>query len=182
MEAPPGDTLPGSPGEKIVKLIRRGRLGADEGEKDLKALDARIAEREQKLAALGKVIELPPLDLLKKQMAEIYDPRDEPKTYEERRLVLEGLQDLRLDYYDGVLEITGKVPVVAASSQKNCHRGLRADSETQRQQGHNGKAATFRQRSHAIADVLNQPCQCASYIAGLDDGCVEKFRSDAPPA
>jgi hypothetical protein len=124
--------------ENIVKLIRRGRLDADEGERDLKALDTQIAERERRLSAFGKVIELPPEGQLEKQMAKIYDPRNEPQTYQERRLVLEGLRDLRMNYYKGDLEITGSVPVAAAKSadvgrsrQKNCHSSLGSDAQGQ---------------------------------------------------
>ena len=54
-------------------------------------------------------------------MATIYDSRNEPRSYEQRRLVLEGLRDLRMNYYDGELEIIGFLPVPAASfREKNC--------------------------------------------------------------
>jgi hypothetical protein len=53
----------------------------------------------------------------------------EPKTYERKRSILEGILDLRMNYYDGDLEIEGKVPAPAAdtstgSGKKKCNTGL----------------------------------------------------------
>ena len=87
-------------------------------------------------------------------MAKIYDPRNEPQTYQERRLVLECIRDLRMSYYDGDLEITGQVPVPAPSSQKNCHRGLRSDAERQRDDRQRGERAIVEHRPHGVAQVL----------------------------
>src|SRR5262249_4597842 len=60
-------------------------------------------------------------------IAKIFDPRNEPRTYEERRLVLEGLRDLRMNYYDGTLDITGFVPV--PSTPKNRQGRVSANAE-----------------------------------------------------
>jgi hypothetical protein len=55
--------------------------------------------------------------------------------------VLEKLVDLKLYYYDGELEIEGKVSVPEAvdgsdSNRKNCNTSLGADAESQRQDRH----------------------------------------------
>jgi uncharacterized protein with von Willebrand factor type A (vWA) domain len=121
--------------ENIIKLVKAGRIRFEDGEADLKSLDAQIAEQERQLSAQGKVIELAPVEQLKQQMAKIYNPLNEPQTYEERRHVLEGLRDLKMSYCDGDLEISGQVPVVAApsSGEKNCYKRFPADADRKQQ-------------------------------------------------
>jgi hypothetical protein len=43
------------------------------------------------------------------------DHGSEPKTYERRRSILEGIIDLRMNCHDGDLEIEGKVPMPASA-------------------------------------------------------------------
>ena len=88
-------------------------------------------------------------------MAKIYDPRNEPQTYQERRLVLEGLRDLRMNYYMGDLEITGSVPVAAApsSSEKNCHSSLYPHAERNRRYRDRGENAGLPQHQQSEVSV-----------------------------
>jgi hypothetical protein len=56
----------------------------------------RIAEITQELLALGRIRPLPTLAQAKAGLNEILDLRDEPKTYEERRPILDMIIDLHL--------------------------------------------------------------------------------------
>jgi hypothetical protein len=49
----------------------------------------------------------------------------EPEGYEARRLVLEGLLDLRVSLDGEEVTITGKLPVPAATGEKNCVNRIR---------------------------------------------------------
>ncbi len=68
-------------------------------------------EIEGELQSAGKVSALPPLKQAETAVRQIGDPRKEPTSYEERRSIPEGIVDLRMNYCDGGLEITGPVPV-----------------------------------------------------------------------
>jgi hypothetical protein len=57
-----------------------------------------IAGITQELLALGRIRPLPTLAQAKAGLYEILDLRDEPKTYEERRLILDVIIDLHLGY------------------------------------------------------------------------------------
>jgi hypothetical protein len=97
------------------------------GKSDIRACGERIRQIERELAAAGRVVSLPPLHAAAAALREI-TAGSEPKTYERRRSILEGILDLRMNYYDGDLEITGKVPVPGAeasadSGKKKCNSG-----------------------------------------------------------
>ena len=71
---------------------------------------------------------LPPLRAAEATLREITSG-SEPKTYECRCSILEGILDLRMTYYDGDLEIEGKMPMPDVSTstgagKKKCNRGL----------------------------------------------------------
>jgi hypothetical protein len=105
------------------------------GKADIRAAEERIRQIEQELAAAGRVVSLSPLRAAEASLREITSG-SEPKTYERRRAILEGILDLRMTYYDGDLEISGKVPVPGVeastgSGEKKCNRGLRANAERQ---------------------------------------------------
>ena len=80
------------------------------------------------------MVSLPPLHAAEAALREI-TTGPEPKTYERKRDILEGILDLRLNYFDGDLEIEGKIPVPGAadastgSGKKKCNRGLDAHSQ-----------------------------------------------------
>jgi hypothetical protein len=102
-----------------------------EGKADIRACERRIRQIEAELAAAGRVVSLPPLRAAEAALREI-TTGPEPTTYERRRNILEGILDLRTTYYDGELEIEGKVPVPDAeistgSGQKKCNSGVGAD-------------------------------------------------------
>lgn len=68
-----------------------------------------LATLESSLRIAAKVVNFPPLDVLEEHLRTITE--NEAETYDERRNILEGLLDLRMEYLDGVVTITGQVPV-----------------------------------------------------------------------
>ena len=109
-------------------MIQDNLLPYAKGKADIRAAEERIRQIEQELAAAGRVVSLPPLHAAQAALREI-TAGSEPKTYERRRSVLEGILDLRMTYYNRDLTIEGKIPVPDASastgsSQKKCNRGL----------------------------------------------------------
>ena len=114
-------------------MMQDNLLPYAKGKADIRSCEERIRQIEQELTAAGRVISLPPRHAAEAALREI-TMGPEPKTYERRRSILEGILDLRINYYDGDLEITGKVPVPDAaastdSGKKKCNRGLGADAE-----------------------------------------------------
>ena len=117
--------------QRLVDMAEAGVITVADSAAKLKPIRQRIGEIAEELRAAGKVIEMPTLAAAKATLREITEGA-EPETYEERRLVLEGLIDLRMKYLDGDLEIEGKVPVAAAvestgSGKKNCYRRVDAN-------------------------------------------------------
>jgi len=88
---------------------------------------------EDELRTAGRVVALPSERQAEAALRKIADPRSEPQTFADRRSVLEAIQDLRMEYYDGELTIEGKVPVPLPATQDdkkiNCNSGLGADPE-----------------------------------------------------
>jgi hypothetical protein len=62
----------------------------------------------------GRVIQLPTLVQAEAAVAEIVSG-SEPSTFEERRHVLEGIQDLKMFYDQGFMEIHWKIPALRKS-------------------------------------------------------------------
>jgi hypothetical protein len=84
------------------------------------ALRKKIAALEIEARAMRRVIEIAPADAIERACRALASG-PEPEGYEARRLVLDGLLDLRVSA-DGT--ITGKLPVPAA--EKNCKDRLAA--------------------------------------------------------
>jgi hypothetical protein len=89
----------------------------------------------------------------------VADPRNEPTSYEHRRAVLEGIIDLRMNYYDGDLEITGAIPVPAPNAsagggKKNRDSGFGADSQGERRHGERSEGLFSGEGTQAVAEVL----------------------------
>lgn len=121
--------------ETTRAMMQDNQIVYGKGKADIRAAEERIRQIEQELAAAGRVVSLPPLRTAEAAMREITSGA-EPKTYERRRDILEGILGLRMEYLDGDLEITGKVPVPDAASsstgsEKKCNRGVSAHSERQ---------------------------------------------------
>ncbi len=122
------------------RMMRDSAIAYADGLTAIRQDEARIRQIETELGSGGRVVSLPPLRAVEATVREI-TTGPEPKTYERKRDILEGILDLRLNYFDGDLEITGKIPMPEAAassggSQKNRHRRVRADSEGERQHGH----------------------------------------------
>jgi DNA invertase Pin-like site-specific DNA recombinase len=82
----------------------------DEQRAKRRELRATIAGLEAQLRTANRVVNLPPLSALEAHVRRITTGA-EPETYDERRDILEGLDNLRMDYADGDLKITGEVAV-----------------------------------------------------------------------
>jgi DNA invertase Pin-like site-specific DNA recombinase len=97
---------------------------ADEKEK-LDDLKRRIAQLDAEISAIQPVLEMPDETKLAAFLNEVYDAEAEPETFEERRDILDGLEDLEIVEDGGVLTITGKVPVgLPPAGVRNCDSSL----------------------------------------------------------
>jgi hypothetical protein len=119
--------------EKTQMMVRSSAIDEQKGIALIKTDQQRIAEIKAELRSAGSVVTLPPLQAVEAAMRHIAEG-PEPETYEERRPILEKLVDLKLHYYDGELEIEGKVPVAesaegSGSNRKNCNSSLDADPQ-----------------------------------------------------
>jgi hypothetical protein len=100
--------------------------GQKEIEQDLRP---RVAKIREELRMAGRVFRLPSLHEAEATLREITDG-PEPETYQGRRNILEGINELRMTYLEGELEISGKVPIrtesaeSTASGQKKCNLRL----------------------------------------------------------
>src|SRR5262249_40413911 len=103
----------------------------DELQKDRNVVRSEIALLEVEIRSVGRVVNLPTIHQLEASVQRITNG-PEPKTYDERRDVLEGLQDFRVEFNSrtGWATITGKVPV-GSESGKNCEPAVDPNSERQ---------------------------------------------------
>jgi site-specific DNA recombinase len=112
------------------QMMRDSAIDYAEGLTAIRQDETRIRQIEEELRAAGSVVSLPPLHVAEAAVREIVTG-PEPKTYERKRDILEGILDLRLNYFDGDLEITGKVPMPAvalpADGKKNRYSGQYCD-------------------------------------------------------
>ena len=114
--------------ERTQRMVRMGAMDEDKGITDILADKQRIAEIQGELRAAGSVLTLPPLYAVEAAMRRIAEG-PEPQTFAERRPVLEKIVDLKLRYFDGALDIEGKVPVPEpvqglGSNRRNCNSSL----------------------------------------------------------
>jgi len=131
------------------------------------------------------VVSLPPLHAAQAALREITSG-PEPTTYEHRRSILEGIIDLRMNYYDGDLEIRGKIPVpdaktVSPSTKKNWYSRIGANSQCQGQPGGDGEPRISPQSSQGIQPVVcvhgNPPrCIYSRRFAGFDQAYYTTLR------
>jgi DNA invertase Pin-like site-specific DNA recombinase len=101
--------------ERVAMMMEDGTIPYGEGRAKVTAIRARISAIAEELRRAGAVVDLPPLHAARAAVREIASG-PEPTEYAERRNVLEGILDLHVTYYDGDLEIEGRVPVGAAAS------------------------------------------------------------------
>lgn len=113
--------------ETTIRMMKDGLIEYAEGKAEIQALRARLVKLDADIDRASNRIALPPQKVIEGYLAEITSG-PVPATYETRRPVLEGLGDLRVEYYEGEATITGTVPVRPAKSVtsdgKNPYRSL----------------------------------------------------------
>jgi len=109
----------------IIQRCDQGHGSFAEEKGKLDGLKRQITQLQADITAIQPVLEMPEEHKLAAWLNEIYDPKDEPQTFEERRDILEGLEDLYIVNDDGMLTITGKVPVgLPPAEVSNCDSSL----------------------------------------------------------
>jgi site-specific DNA recombinase len=109
------------------QMMRDSAIAYAEGLNAIRQDETRIRQIEEELSTAGRVVSLPPLRAAQTALREITQG-PEPETYDERRPILEGILDLRMNYYNGDLEITGRVPMpdaASSGSRKNGYSNLK---------------------------------------------------------
>ena len=111
--------------ERTQRMVRMGAMDEDKGITDILTDKQRITEIQGELRAAGSVLTLPPLYAVEAAMRRIAEG-PEPQTFAERRPVLEKVVDLKVRYFEGTLNIEGKVPVPepvqgSGSNRRNCN-------------------------------------------------------------
>ena len=95
-------------------MIRDGILEYDDGAASIKTDKQRLDQIDGELRRVGRVIQLPTLAQAEAAVAEIVSG-SEPSTFEERRHVLDGIQDLKMFCDQDFVEIHGKIPALRKS-------------------------------------------------------------------
>jgi hypothetical protein len=142
------------------QMMRDSAIDYADGLAGIRQDEKRVRQIEEELAAAGRVVSLPPLRAAEAAMREI-TTGPEPKRYERRRNILEGILDLRMTYFDDDLQIEGKVPVPdaetsAGSGKKKCNTGIRADAQGQRKHRRGGEPGTAQEHTSGIPHVVVQ--------------------------
>jgi DNA invertase Pin-like site-specific DNA recombinase len=121
---------------RVKEMTERRMYSLKIGEEKSRAIESDIAKLEDVLRRAGRVIVLPPLERVKATCRAITG-RGEPTDYDLRRHVLEGLPQLRMDYFDGDLEISGQVSIAGAATKETSSASKYSDS------GINGYPSNF---------------------------------------
>jgi DNA invertase Pin-like site-specific DNA recombinase len=111
--------------EKILEMAEAGLYTTAMARDKITALRKKIAALEIEARAMRRVIEIAPRDAIE-HACRAMASGPEPEGYEARRLVLDGLLDLRASVGGEEVTITGKLPVPAAQAEKNCLDRLEA--------------------------------------------------------
>ena len=112
---------------RLRRMVKLGTEDEDTGNREILERLSRVREIEAELDSRGRVLELPPLQLVEAN-ARNYAQGPEPSTYDRRRDILEGIVDLDMVYRRDVtrgpveLTITGKVPL--PETGKKCNKGF----------------------------------------------------------
>jgi site-specific DNA recombinase len=141
-------------------MMQDNLIAYAKGKADIRAADERVRQIEQELSATRNIVALPPLRAAEAAVRKI-TTGPEPKTYEGRRSILEGILDLRMTYYKGNLTIEGKVPVPGAeasagSKEKKCNRGLGANAQSQHHHGDDREGRILAQTARSVAEILEK--------------------------
>ena len=107
--------------KKVQEMCRAGIYDIPTGKRELVAVRKQIAALMMEIQALRKVITIAPLNAIERACAQYNpDPRATPRSYEARRLVLDGILDFRVTARSGEpAVVTGSIPVPAAESAGN---------------------------------------------------------------
>jgi DNA invertase Pin-like site-specific DNA recombinase len=107
---------------RILEMAEAGLYTTAEAKGRIMALRKKIAALEIEARAMRRVIEIAPADAIERACRAVASG-PEPEGYEARRLVLEGLLNLRASVDGKEVTITGKLPVPASATsigEKNC--------------------------------------------------------------
>jgi hypothetical protein len=97
-------------------MIDKGAGDAAKAIESILGKQRRLAEIAGELRDAGRVVDLPTERQVEAAQRRIVDPRTKDRlTFADKRSILECVQDLRMEYYDGDLTITGAVPMPAAN-------------------------------------------------------------------
>jgi hypothetical protein len=121
---------------RVKEMTERRMYSLKIGDEKCQAIQAEIAKLEDRLRRAGRVTLLPSLERVKASCRAITEP-GEPTDYDLRRHVLQGLPGLRMDYFDGDLEISGEVNIAGQADKETTSAGRYSDS------GINGYPSTF---------------------------------------
>jgi hypothetical protein len=94
------------------------------GLQKIRTMQARAREVEHELAAAGRLVKLPPMHAVESYSRRII--ANPPTDFASQRNIIEGILDLRVVYFEGMLEISGRVPVPVAR-EKSVDRSGKGD-------------------------------------------------------
>ena len=100
--------------KQILEMTRARMYTVPQGNELLKALRLRISSLELEVKAMQKVVALPPLNIIEAACRQ-FAQGEEPFDYEDRREVLEGLLDFRVELAADAKSatVTGRLPLPA---------------------------------------------------------------------
>ena len=107
--------------ERVLAQEEDGKITREASTAKIKALRLKMSKLEIEARAISKVVDIAPLDVTEETCRAIREG-GEPKGIEDRREVLDGLVDLKIEVGQEEFTITGAVPVGAG--RKNCTNRL----------------------------------------------------------
>ena len=126
--------------KRVQEMTRAGIYDIPTGKAELAAVRKNIAALMIEVKALRKVVEIAPLNAIERACAKYNpDPKAKPRSYEARRLVLDGLMDFRVTLRSGEdAVVSGRIPMPAeetagntkGSSRKYCTNSLASLHDT----------------------------------------------------
>jgi DNA invertase Pin-like site-specific DNA recombinase len=114
---------------RLQQMIEKGIYDLETGHRKITALRKKMATLVMEAQALHRIVNIAPVSDIERACRAFADG-PEPEGYDARRLVLEGIMDLRLSIKDGDVKITGRIPIPAAevapatTPKKNCSHSL----------------------------------------------------------
>ena len=120
---------------RLEKSIAGLQMMIDKGAGDAAKAVASILAKQQRLSEIaadlrdaGRIVKLPTERQAEAAQRRIVNPEIKDRlTFADKRSILEGIQDLRMEYFDGDLTITGAIPMppeAASSGQNKCNSAL----------------------------------------------------------